>query len=328
MAFPDKKMVKGTRPNVYLVSSFYIVITMVMVILIYANIASLHGGFDARNMLGMFGTPRKRIALVTLSDDYYMPCALQLVENIRGIGGWTRDLYVLTIDGIRPEDFRRLMELDAIVLNTSSVLDEWVPSHQHVKKFRKMDILFNPIFRQYDQVVYLDADGTIGGPLDALLDVKFPEGNSILLRDNGLAIGKGFLYGNEFKKDLSSLLDESVYQEFTRKFPDHSSPGATSFFVLDIASLKDTETLIKDSIHLLCKVGEIIKYHDQSLMLLQFYHESAIFPSCVLEKIRVIDRVEDRWRYCKEVKKRLKNNQAFKGQMYHHGYKKCRRPKV
>lgn len=273
------------------------------------------------------GGKNKNIAVVTLADDYYMPCASRLVKDLRGRGSWKGDLYVMTIGDIREEDLKNLKSLNVTVVRTKGVLDKWVPKHQHLKKFRKMELLYETIFRKYDELAYLDADGTIGGPIYGLLNVTFPKGETMLFRDNGEAIGKGSLYKNEFRGGLSKLLGTELYENFKQRFPDRGSPGATAFFIVDVRQLKSIEETKRESIYLMEKYSKIFKYHDQSLMLIQFYHESAVFAWCAAHEIKLIDSVPLRQSYCYRLREKVGQNKDFSGWMYEHGYKGCRRSK-
>lgn len=66
-------------------------------------------------------------------------------------------------------------------------------------------------FREYDDIVYLDAGGRVDLPLMKLVEATAGKNNtaavksksSIFMRDNGIGIGKNSLFRNEFSDNKS-----------------------------------------------------------------------------------------------------------------------------
>lgn len=268
---------------------------------------------------------RPRTALLTLADPSFQSCALQLVRGARR-HGWKDPIYLLSVDlhNFDAKTIKALHRLRVVIIETNPILDQWflkeVKGSYRVRKldpfkFRKMDLFLNPIFRVFERLVFLDADGIIGSKLEPLAQVRIPENITVLMRQNDKSFGKDSLWSNEAAVDaFTSEQSES----FVRRFPDREKTGSSCFFIVDVKKLQAPVHIMRNVLDILCNYRTAFRYNDQSLMNLLFYHNMGLIPWCLWDEVQILDTPSDLLSFCRE---HMKHQRWLNGEltfMYRH----------
>jgi len=199
-----------------------------------------------------------------------------------------------------------LKDLHVIIIETHAIFDSWLERSVdnsfyfrdlQPNKFRKMDVFLNPIFRNYDRLIFLDADGIIGNSLEPLVKVRMPSDVTILLRQNDQSFGKNKLWENEYN---TLSLTFSQGWRFGQAFPDRTKSGATCFFIVNVKKLPSPGQLMLQSLDILCNYRAAFKYNDQSIINLLFYHNISLIPWCVWDEVIHLESSPDLLAFCKE----------------------------
>jgi hypothetical protein len=239
--------------------------------------------------------PIPSAALVTLASPSFLNCTIQLVRSARS-HGWQEPIFVLAVNGTL-FDNRLLKSLDALgvqVIHTAPALDDWVVKsvprlfqfrRLEVIKFRKMEIFFNPLFRTFGRVIYMDPDGIIGAPLMPLALMSFPPAASVLLRQNDAAVGKLPLWESELAPEALRPSDRSKLQS---RYPNRGKVGATSWFAADMKRIPPPSELLQQSRFILELYKPAFRLNDQTLVNMLFYNHMGLIPWCAWDEVRVI----------------------------------------
>ncbi|CAN8070729.1 unnamed protein product [Agarophyton chilense] len=245
-------------------------------------------------------------ALITMSDPSFQDCMLQLLQSARKIG-WKESIYLLAIeyDQFDQEIRDEIDELGAFVINTRPIFDSWVTekfegqkSYRRLdpKKFRKMEVFLNPVFRTYERLIYIDADGFLTG-LEPMVRVAFPDNVAILMRQNDRSFNKLSFHQNELAEEF---LSRDQMRTLHNRYPDRAKSGATAYFIVDVNKLPSTLELFSRSIDILCNFRSAFRLNDQTLLNLLFYDELAMFPYCSWDEVVVMEEPQELYRYCLE----------------------------
>ena len=122
------------------------------------------------NKFGAVNSTIKKCALVTLCNEDYILQAKQLFASIYWNARWNGDYVLLTIN--TPEaklDWFR--HRNVVIFNLNEYIDETI-SHlmQNVKLYKFF--VFHRFFKHWENIIYLDGDIIVRGPLDHLKTVK------------------------------------------------------------------------------------------------------------------------------------------------------------
>ncbi|KAI0566277.1 Nucleotide-diphospho-sugar transferase [Gracilaria domingensis] len=245
-------------------------------------------------------------ALITLSDPSFQDCMLQLFRKARHIG-WKEPMFLLAIDYdfFEEETRQEIEELGVFVVRTRPIFDSWIDemtesqkSYRHLEpnKFRKMEVFLNPVFRTYERLIFLDADGLLTS-LEPMLRVMFPDNVTILMRQNDRSFNKKSLHGNEINR---KYLDANQTRQLDNRYPDRAKTGATCFFIVDVEKLPSPVEIFSRSIEIICTFRPGFRLNDQTLLNLLFYNELSLFPHCSWDEIVAMDDSRRLLQYCKE----------------------------
>eukprot|EP00177_Eucheuma_denticulatum_P006819 GFKZ01012406.1.p2 GENE.GFKZ01012406.1~~GFKZ01012406.1.p2 ORF type:complete len:366 (-),score=49.46 GFKZ01012406.1:2500-3597(-) len=252
------------------------------------------------------GVGSGRAVLVTLADWHFQGCARNVFRSARKFG-WRLPMILLATDyeafdkGIVEE----LEELGVMIVHTQATLDGWlrkgvenfdVYREMDIRKFRKMEVFLNPIFRTYERIVFVDADGIIDGSLEPLINVGFPENVTLLMRQNDLSMGKGGLWANEIAVEV---LTDRQMRLLAERYPNRAMTGGSCWFLVNVRRLESPRVLLERSLEILCTFRAGFRFNDQTLISLLFYTEIKLFPWCVWDEVRVMTGVEELRSYCK-----------------------------
>lgn len=232
------------------------------------------------------------VALVSLADPTYLNCTINLLQMAR-MGGWTSPIILLSVgrENMEPSSERVLQTLGVLVVETDSALDTVIrakPGYTSLDprrvKFRKMDIFYNPIFRTFDRLIYMDPDGVIAGDMRLLLHVSFPRGVSVLMRQNEKTLGKPPLHEGEMNFSSMNGTERGI---FAKRFPNRLKVGASCWFIVNTKNLRAPTDLLEESKAILAQFHHGFRLNDQTLMNLLFYDELDIFPWCIWEELPI-----------------------------------------
>lgn len=244
-------------------------------------------------------------ALVTMTNSEYLNCTVHVLASAREMG-WNYPILILTHKTATFQESQKeaLLNLGVDFVETSPALDDWLnKSHGRynfrkpdVIKFRKLELFFNPTFRFFDRLVYIDSDGVVGAPLDPLVHAAFPAGVSVVMRQNDVSVGKRSFWETEL--DLQALGDRDR-ANFESRFPNRPTLGASCWFIVDTRALAPVSRLLSESKSLLRAYRSAFRYNDQTLMNLLFYNEMETFPWCTWNELRMFNSTESLGTYCR-----------------------------
>ena len=245
-------------------------------------------------------------AVVTMSDGKFQFCMLQLVRSLRKFG-WRHMIFLLATDygQFDPEVIRELDIHGVFVVHTNPIFDNWILKKVNgtnfrqldARKFRKMELFVNPIFRTFDRLIYMDSDGVIASDVSPMLRVEFKRNETLLMRQNDKSVRKGSLWDNELSlKDLPFELKE----ELRLKFPDRDIAGGSCWFVVNTPRLPSPTIVMKRSLEILCKYRAAFKLNDQTLLNLLFYNSISMFPWCSWDEVIVENDPLRLRQYCRK----------------------------
>lgn len=242
-----------------------------------------------------------RVALVTMSDNKFLHCSLQLVRSVRNEGSWRFPIFLMTTDleddnATNPYHQRTLKmlnelqdDLGVILVPTSGALDNWVGRLSAIK-LRKMDIFFNPLFRTYDRIIYMDPDGIVNAPLLPLVLMKLPLDISIAMRQNDESMGKGRLWSEANGELVLDKVGTTEAKEMLSSYaPDRQKVGGSCWFIAEMSRMRTVQNLLQESRMTLCRYRDIFRYNDQTLLNILFYDEMEIFPWCASREVTILD---------------------------------------
>ena len=141
------------------------------------------------------------------------------------------------------------------------------------------------MFRQYDRVVYMDADTIVQHRIDPLFDVIMPPNVTIIMRENGAGIHKGSLYKTELTGDVP--------------IADTLSPGGCCLMIINMHALPAPGAMAAQLRRTLNKYHKFFRHADQSLLNVVFRTAYNVMWPCVHD-IRVVDpstTVQRGWAY-------------------------------
>lgn len=268
---------------------------------------------------------RPHTALITMADPSFQDCALKVIIAARRLS-WKDSIFLLTVD-FHLFDKRIVEELKGLsvfIVHTNPTFDGWLNKTTYnqenfrslqATKFRKMEILFNPIFRTLERLIYIDADGVLSSSLEPMVTVNFPESSTILMRQNDRSVRKQSLWGNEI---ASEMLSDAQNALLVWHYPDREKAGASCWFIVDVKKLAPPSILYLESIEILKNFRSSFKLNDQTLMNILFYDKMKTFPWCSWDEIRILDSSEALQGYCEEnmhLQQRLNGDLVF---LYRH----------
>jgi len=197
--------------------------------------------------------------IVTLSDRNYMDQAKQLFSSIYYNSGWKGD-YLLLGQGIFDDEKKWFTDRGIIVRDIDPLRMEnflWLPGTVLGKFY-----LIDEWMRKWDQVLYIDADATVGASLDPLTRLKgvwaSPDFHCRKLRGQFL---EPRMLGNDPKK-------KDALERLTMSFDTNAISFNSGVMLFETRSLP--EDPFTRSIELYRDLEPIV-LHDQSIFNLLFY---------------------------------------------------------
>lgn len=224
--------------------------------------------------------------VVTMADGGYGACAVRLLRSVRDAGRWGSSIVVLvpTGDGTLPlheEDVVALRDLRAALVEVGPELAGGV----HVRgagsaaQYAKVVLLVEDRYRRYDSILFLDADGVVGAPLQPLLQLSLPSGRAVAMPTwPSAAVKHESFYTREV--DIRPLSSEAVAALKTAS-PDRTLVGITAWFLLQPRRLPSPQEMRRQVTWALEQWRAAFRFNDQGLWNVLFYNNSAFYPLCL-----------------------------------------------
>lgn len=216
-----------------------------------------------------------QMAVVTMADEHYAACASRLVASIRAEGKFEGDVWLLLpSDADRTKVQLAVDQYHVRIFRTSE--ESSGGSRIHGKgpslQYEKLQLLTAPLFRKYERLLFLDADGIVQHPLEPLLKVALPHGQPIAL---ATWWGRSLF---ETELNLWRLPSKKV-DSLRKEHPDRDLVGSTAWMIVDPAQLPSANSMGDDIRKLLLELRAQFSHNDQGLVNLLF-PRPAFFPVC------------------------------------------------
>lgn len=215
------------------------------------------------------------VAVVTMADEHYGACASRLVASVREAGQFEGDIWLLLpADANRAQVQREIDQYHVRIFRTA--VESAGGSSVHGKgpslQYEKLQLFTAPLFRKYERLLFLDADGIVQHPVVPFLKTPLPDGQPVAL---ATWWGRSLF---ETELNLWRFPDKKV-AALQKEHPDRDLVGSTAWMIIDTAQLP-SEKELSDGIHtLLVELRAQFTHNDQGLVNLLF-PRPAFFPVC------------------------------------------------
>lgn len=227
--------------------------------------------------------------VVSMADGGYAACATRLLETVRGAGRWGGKIVMLVPvgDGSVPLEAAskaRLRELGAELLEVPP--DSYgagggsaVRGAGAASQYAKVRLLEDEAFRAYDSVLFLDADGVVGAPLQPLLELELPDGRAVAMPTWPTTRQK---HDSFYNREVNfKALEASAAQRLREEYPDRTLVGITAWFLLKPRLLPPPSVLRSQVDAALEAWRPGFRFNDQGLWNVLFYRTAAFYPLCI-----------------------------------------------
>jgi len=224
--------------------------------------------------------------VATMADGGYAACAVRLVESVRGAGRWGGPVVVLVPTGpgsipLPAASAAKLRELRASLVEVppEAAGGAHVRGAGSAAQYAKVALLVDAPFRRYTAILYLDADGTVGAPLEPLIRVPMPSGRSVALPTWPSAVIK---HDSFYAREIDfGALDSDAAERLRAACPDRTLVGITAWFLIKPQQLPPPPAMREQVNAALESWRAAFRFNDQGLWNVLFYNTSAFFPLCI-----------------------------------------------
>lgn len=199
--------------------------------------------------------------LVTLANEDYVDQAKQLFSSVYHNAGWDGDYMLLAYD--IPEEKLEWFRKKGILIRKC----EFIPYAQDLRNPKHPPLVFSkfylflPEFKQWTNIVYLDADIIVRGSLDGLTQIKgFAAPNA-----PNTSLKKEFRYSKE-----------ELYKELTKNYPLAGGAFNTGIFAFSTEVIK--EDSFSKLVELLRRYGPLSIHAEEPILNLFFYKQWTKLP--------------------------------------------------
>lgn len=243
--------------------------------MVLIQLLSMLSGIAAISHRGAQPSINSEMAVVTMADGQYAACASRLIASVRKAGQFEGDVWLLLpSDADRTEVQMAIDPYHVRIFRTS--VEPAGGSNVHGKgpslQYEKLQLFTAPLFRKYQRLLFLDADGIVQHPVDPLLRAPLPHGQPIALAT---------WWGRSlFETELNMWRVSSKHIDSIRKeYPDRDLVGSTAWMIIDPQQLPSSKSLGDDIRKLLLEFRAQFTHNDQGLVNLLFSHPM-FFPVC------------------------------------------------
>ena len=202
----------------------------------------------------------KKNLIVTMADANFVNQAKQLFSSVFFNAAWPGD-YLLLAYGLLEKDLNWFKEKGILVYEQPLLANSLLGVMSYPPIVLSKFYLFKEYFKQWDKIIFLDADIIVRGSLDYLIKLDGFNAPKI----------KTFWLKDEFYND-----DNNKLVELREKYPFKGRPFSTGVMVFNTDIIK-TSTY-KEIINLYYNYKDLYKYQEESTLNLYFYKKWQPLP--------------------------------------------------
>ncbi len=195
--------------------------------------------------------------LVTLADKNFVPQAKQLFSSAYWNGGWQGDFLLLAHE-IPEEDLRWFREKGILVYECKALSEKELAGLWHPSIVLDKFYLFTPFFKQWNRIVFLDADIIVRASLDKLAYDKEPFSSP---NAHGTSLRKEFIKKTKANRQL--------FGQLKKEYPLRGK--AFNSGIMSFSADVIQEDSFKKLMELYQRFGELNKYGEEATINLLFY---------------------------------------------------------
>lgn len=222
--------------------------------------------------------------LVLLCDNFYLTRCLDTISSCRQIGSWEDDIVMLVDPTVNLEDpflksqakllqiqIRQLPPLDTSISEVihSAWSSKKSQPHYHEVTSKLVQYLkfylFDPWFKQWDAVFYIDAGMRIYGDLNRMKAACIPEPGFLYVHSNGYP---NYDTPGTLRRQFDMSLDESITEQLESHYDLNLDSFQSTTIIFNTASIEDST--ISD-LFALTRAFPVANRNDQGILNLYFY---------------------------------------------------------
>ncbi|MFA5155565.1 MAG: glycosyltransferase [Patescibacteria group bacterium] len=207
--------------------------------------------------------PKKsQYLLVTLADRHFLDQAKQLFSSVYHNAGWQGDYLLLAHDV--PDDELAWFRNKGILIYQCRPLDHGMIANNSLPAIVLTKFyLFTPYFRQWEKIIFLDADIIVQASLDKLLATT-----------GFLAVAD--MFNGRLRRQFEPSADPRLFAELNHQYKLHDLAFNSGVLVFGPETI--TDELFPRLIGLYKKFGILDTYGEQGIFNLAFYHNWRPLP--------------------------------------------------
>jgi lipopolysaccharide biosynthesis glycosyltransferase len=203
----------------------------------------------------------KKNLIVTLANSNYIDQAKQLFSSVYYNSGWDGD-YLLLAHEISDKDLKWFKEKNILIYECKKVYDKKI-NNFHPLVFDKF-YLFTPYFKQWENIIFLDADIIVNSSLKRLVKI-----NKFLAVKDTLP----HLYSHFYPENTSNTY---IYKKLKKRYNLRKKAFNAGVMAFDTSVIKN-ETF-NNLMSLLDSYDKIIFFAEQAILNLYFYNNWCELP--------------------------------------------------
>ena len=168
----------------------------------------------------------KDAVLITLADKNFIPQAKQLFSSAYWNGGWQGDFLLLAHEDVPEGELEWFEEKGIAVFKCKRLTARNRIGYQHPPVVLDKFYLFTPFFKQWRNVVFLDADMIVEASIEKLARI---EGGFAAAPTTEISLKEEFRRG----------IEEDLFDELQKRFPLEGEAFNTGVMAFDTAIVKN-----------------------------------------------------------------------------------------
>jgi len=207
----------------------------------------------------------KKTVLVTLADKKFLNQARQLFSSAYWNGGWDGDYLLLAHGDIPEKDLEWFKEKGITIFRCKPIQEGWAGLWHPAIVLDKFYI-FTPYFKQWERIIFLDADTTVRASIKKLaeLDEPFAAPNA-----HGTSLRAEFIKTTKENRPL--------FKELKKEYPLKGEAFNSGIMAIKTSVIDDGT--FEKLINLYEKFGSLNKYGEEATINLLFYKNWKMLPS-------------------------------------------------
>jgi lipopolysaccharide biosynthesis glycosyltransferase len=202
----------------------------------------------------------KKNLLVTLAEKNYVPQVKQLFSSVYWNAGWKGD-YMLLSHGIPEKELNWFRKKGILIRKCKLLHNKRIGPKKYHPVMLSKSYLLTPEFKKWKNIIYLDSDIIVRGPLEKLTKTK-----------GFCAVEEGKL-----RKNFIALPKSKALKELKENYNLNTSSFNAGFFVFNTDIIKKED--FKELKTLTKKYLKISTFGDQPILNLFFYKKYKKLPN-------------------------------------------------